>query len=56
MLQTKVFFACNDPEGLEREMNDWLARNKNIEVVEWKVTSTGRMDHKVTVICIYKKS
>jgi len=54
VIQTKVFFACNDPQGLENKMNTWLEQHQGIEILEWKLTSSGRMDQKVTVLCIYK--
>jgi len=55
MLKTKVFYACNNPEGLENEMNDFLRSKPNIEVVQWLMQATGSMDHHVTVVCVYKE-
>lgn len=53
--QTAVFFACNDPDGLQKQMNDFFAENVGtIKVVDIKATASGRMDHKVTVVVLYE--
>lgn len=55
MEQVKVFYRCNNTPGLEKEINDWLAKmSDTIEITRALQAASGRLDHHVTITIFYK--
>lgn len=55
MERVKVFYACNNPSGLEEKINSWLEKAGDIEITRTMQDATGRLDHHVTVTIFYKQ-
>lgn len=50
-----MFYACNNADKLESDMNDWLGKNPEIQITGRLMQATGRMDHHVTVVIFYRE-
>lgn len=51
--ESAVFYAVNDPEDLQNQMNEFFRSHPNIQVVFMKQSASGRLDHHVTVTILY---
>ncbi|MBI2108948.1 MAG: hypothetical protein HYT93_02065 [Parcubacteria group bacterium] len=55
MERVKVFYGCNDAEGLEQRINAWLDKmGDKIEITRTMQDASGRLDHDVTITIFYK--
>ena len=55
MEKVKVFYGCNDADGLEERINDWLSEmGEKIEITRALQDASGRLDHHVTITIFYK--
>lgn len=52
MEKVKIFYGCNDPNGLEKRINDWLDTNK-VNIVRVLQDAYGRLDHHITITIFY---
>ena len=52
MEQVQIFSQTNDPETLQREMNNWLD-DCDVTIVRVLQTQSGRMDTTLTIILFY---
>jgi hypothetical protein len=50
--QVQIFSQTDDPETLQREMNDWLV-DCDVTVVRVLQTQSGRMDTTLTITLFY---
>jgi len=55
MERVKVFYECNNAEGLEKAINGWLeSQGEKIEITRTMQDASGRIDHHVTITIFYK--
>jgi len=52
MEQVQIFSQTNDPETLQREMNNWLD-DCDVTIVRVLQTQSGRMDTTLTITLFY---
>jgi hypothetical protein len=51
-MKVKTFYACNDHLSLEQQINDWISKTNPV-IKFMTQSSSGRLDHHVTVTIIY---
>ena len=55
MEQVAIFYAVNDPEGLQGRINKWLQeKGDKLEITRTMQDASGRLDHHVTITIFYK--
>lgn len=55
MERVKVFYACNDTDGLEKDINEWLnSMGDKIEITRTMQNAALHMSHDVTITIFYK--
>lgn len=53
MEKVKIFYGCNDAEGLEKRINDFLSEN-NVEITRVLQDASGSNLPHVTISIFYK--
>jgi len=52
--RVKLFYANDDSNALEKEINEWLEGIGDIEITRALQASSGASNHRVTITIFYK--
>jgi hypothetical protein len=53
--RVKIFHSSNDSEEIENEINKWLSKQEDIEIVLIRSTQSQRLNYNYYVIIHYKQ-